>query len=99
MADRVSRRLLFACVTIATAALPACNGGDSAPPPTAPPPPAPPPPPAFAVSFADGELEINEGETLMFTVRYEVPGTRRSAGGPPRQLAGQRLRRRLRTIR
>ena len=72
MADRVSRGLLFACVVVATAALPACNSGDSAPPPTAPLPPAPPPPPAFALSFADGELEVAEGETLMFTVRYEV---------------------------
>ena len=85
MANRI--RPLFACATMAGAVLSACNGGDSAAPPTAPPPPTPPPPPAFAISFADSEFEISEGETLMFTVRYEVrelaaPLEVRLAGAP-----------------
>ena len=64
----------------------ACDGGDGAAP-TAPPPPPAPPRPAFAVSFAESEIEVREGETLEVTVHYEVreltaPLELRFAGSP-----------------
>ena len=67
----MTRRVLLATAAAAAPGLFACGGEDSAGP-TAPPAPAPPPPPAFAVSFAENDLEIHEGETLAVKVLFEV---------------------------
>ena len=64
-------RVLLATAAAVAPGLFACGGDDSAGP-TAPPAPAPPPPPAFAVSFAENDLEVREGETLAVKVLYEV---------------------------
>ena len=64
----MTRRVLLATAAAAAPGLFACGGDDSARP-TAPPAPAP---PAFAVSFAESDLEVREGETLAVKVLYEV---------------------------